>query len=191
MRVCWLLVLLVAPQAALGVPPCGQQRQVVVQKQFVTQYQAVPHLIQQNQVLYQNGYAIQLQQVNPAQYYQVGPSIQEEAVAERIAKKVELKLANKQNYQRPGPSPTAGVSAEPGSVVLTQRCSNCHKDGSKAVHDDGAPILFSPDGGWIGSRDQAIKAITLSKLGAMPPKGDAVSDDDFIKLQAFLEKLPK
>lgn len=193
-RVVLAATIAIAPQVAFSAN-CGQfvQRQVVRQQHRVVQQQAVAHVQQlghANQHLQQ----YYLQQIAPVQYYSVGAAIQEQAVAERIAKLVEQKLAKqfRQLQDLPGHSQPAPQPEHPGATVLAERCANCHKPGAKAVTDDAAPTMFDAAGNWTGTTDQASKAITLSKRGAMPPApGKSLDDDDFLSLRAFLESRSK
>jgi len=178
-------VFFVLAGTATSSPPCAQiqhfqRQQVVAQPVYV-----------------QNGYTVQLQQAPAAYaYYSVSGALQEQALVEAISAKIIAKLsAAPQSLTNPAtaacyPGPACATPQDPGAVVLLQKCANCHKGGSKAVVDSHAPILFDAVGKWTGSRDAAIKGVTAAKLGAMPPgPAAALSDDDFLAVRAYFQKL--
>lgn len=177
-RVLLAICIAFAPHAAFAIPPthCGVGRQSIVQH----------HQVQAVQAYVQYGNAVQLQQVYPYAYYSVGAAIQEEAIAERIAKAVQKKL---QAVAPPAPAP---APEHPGAIIAAQRCSGCHKSGVKAVTDNGAPVLFDASARWAGTRDASLKAISATKLGAMPPSpGKPLNDDDFVTFRTYLESIYK
>jgi len=178
-------VFFVLAGTATSSPPCAQiqhfqRQQLVAQPVYV-----------------QNGYTVQLQQAPAAYaYYSVGGALQEQALVEAISAKIIAKLsAAPQSLTNPAtaacdPGPAGATPQDPGAVVLLQKCANCHKQTSKAVADNHSPVLFDSVGKWTGNRDAAIKGVTAAKLGAMPPgPAAALSDDDFLAVRAYFQKL--
>ncbi len=174
-----------APVVAWSAPACAVQRQVV-RKQIVTQQ---PIVVQQyGQQVYtaplypQN--QVYLNQIAPHQYYGVGLEVQLDAIAEKISKKIEAQLQAKLKMGQQGPA------VHPGAAIMAAKCANCHREGSKPVADKGAPVLFDASQKWLGTRDQAIAAISLVKRGAMPPEpAKELEDDEFIAIKSYLDRI--
>lgn len=164
---------------------CPPQRQVIRKQVAVVQQQVVPY-VQQQQVYAQPLYAGQqvfLKQVQPYAYYNVGDEVRTEAIVERVARLLEQRLQAKLK---------AGEQAtvHPGAALMASKCASCHKEGAKAVADKGSPVLFDASQKWLGTRDQAIAAISLVKRGAMPPDpAKELDDDEFIAVKSYLERI--
>jgi hypothetical protein len=177
------------------VHPNQVRRQVVqgfVQPQFVQQ------VVDCNQIV--------LEQVAPIQYFTAGYGVQQEALQygreAELDKRIEQKLEQfmdriierLEKRGRPqGESPRVELPnglPHPGyEVVKALGCVNCHNETSAAVLNKHAPTLFSQGGDWIGTEQQADKAIGAVSDNRMPPPPAAhVSDPDFITIRDFLKQ---
>ena len=170
------VVLVIAASALANPPQCN----VVQKQQVIQQFQASNYVYAQ---------PLQLQQVYPYTHFSVAQSIQEEAMANAVAKRVFQLLQAQQNAQQ-GVAPQTAPTEHPGATIARMKCANCHKAGAKAVTDSQAPVMFDATGKWIGSYEAAIKAVSATKLGSMPPSpAKELETDDFITFRAWLQSL--
>lgn len=150
------------------------------------------HHGQQLQAYTAHGYTVQLQQINPYVYpyavYSVGQGIREEATSEAIFARVLQKLEARLDKMAPAAQNQQPQAWHPGATLLAQRCASCHKQGSKAVADDGAPVLFTVENKWQAGRDASLKAVTLAKRGGMPPQpATQLTVEEFLAVKGYFE----
>jgi mono/diheme cytochrome c family protein len=145
------------------------------------------HCVQQQRVVSYGHHYVQkhnvfLQQAYQPYYYQVGVDLRAEAQAELIARKVEAKLLKRGIIGGP-----AAVQEHPGKKLLTASCIGCHKAGTKAEAEKGAPIFFTDDGKLKELSDKQKTAIDAAvNEGRMPPTGEPLEDGEYITIRDYL-----
>lgn len=173
-----------APAIAWALPPCNVQQQVVIRKQ-----QAVV-VTPQQQYFGQQIYTtplypqqLYLNQIAPHTYFGVGLEVQLDAIAEKISKKVEAQLRAKLRAEQ-------APQEHPGAALLSAKCASCHHEGTKAVVEKGAPVLFDASDKWIGTRDQAIASKSQIKTGGMPPPpAKEMTDEELLTAKTYLDRV--
>jgi cytochrome c553 len=115
-----------------------------------------------------------LKQIYQPYYYAVGTELQLDALAEKLMARLEekQKLAER---------------LKPPTGILATKCASCHKAGSKAEREDGAPVYFSEAGDLIATPEQRASMRTAAKLGSMPPTKE-LEDDQYLSLVEELKK---
>ena len=179
-----LLMLLATHPAIAGCPQgfVQQQRVVYAQpQQLVTQSVYGAQIVSYAPVYGQ----VQLQQVQPYQYWSANAQSQEEAISKRVEQLVMARIdaAVKEQLQKQ----QNNVYIHPGVKLVSTKCVSCHVAGNASVAAGKSPELFDAAGAWKGTLEQAQAAAKAVAEGRMPkPPKPSLDTSEFIVFKDYL-----